>query len=150
MSKLNWLCKVCFLCLLSCCQVALAESPEEVLGAKTIDLFEARQLHTEGAVFIDVRDQQSFGLGHIPGAVHLDFNEDAFVVLYASDALDRQTPVVFYCDSSLASAGAMASFFAAKWGYQNVYYFRAGYFSWLASDFPVEYQVANNTIINQP
>jgi rhodanese-related sulfurtransferase len=101
----------------------LAESPRDIVGATTVDLVEARQLHQQGAVFIDVRDHAAFSLGHIPGAVHLDFNDDAFVVLYVSDALDRDTPIVFYCDSALASSGAMASFFAANWGYKNVYFF---------------------------
>lgn len=121
---------------------AWAESPESIVGATTVDLVEARQLHEQGAVFIDVRDQGAFQLGHIPGAVHLDFNDDAFVVLYVSDALDRDTPIVFYCDSALASSGAMASFFAANWGYKNVYFFRDGYYSWMASDFPIQYHVA--------
>jgi rhodanese-related sulfurtransferase len=120
----------------------LAESPRDIVGATTVDLVEARQLHQQGAVFIDVRDHAAFSLGHIPGAVHLDFNDDAFVVLYVSDALDRDTPIVFYCDSALASSGAMASFFAANWGYKNVYFFRDGYYSWMASDFPIQYQIA--------
>lgn len=125
---------------------AWAESPKSIVGATTVDLVEARQLHESGAVFIDVRDQAAFRLGHIPGAVHLDFNDDAFVVLYVSDALDRDTPIVFYCDSALASSGAMASFFAANWGYKNVYFFRDGYYSWMASDFPIQYQVAQSNI----
>jgi len=58
------------------------------------------------------------------------------VILYVSDALDKHTPIVFYCDSPLSATGAMASFFAASWGYSNVYFFREGYFSWLASDMP--------------
>lgn len=124
---------------------AWAESPKSIVGATTVDLVEARQLHEQGAVFIDVRDQGAFRLGHIPGAVHLDFNDDAFVVLYVSDALDRDTPIVFYCDSALASSGAMASFFAANWGYKNVYFFRDGYYSWMASDFPIQYQVAQSS-----
>lgn len=124
---------------------AWAESPKSIVGATTVDLVEARDLHEQGAVFIDVRDQGAFRLGHIPGAVHLDFNDDAFVVLYVSDALDRDTPIVFYCDSALASAGAMASFFAANWGYKNVYFFRDGYYSWMASDFPIQYQVAQSS-----
>ena len=136
-----------FLLLFSLCVTCpvRAESPEQIVGATTIDAAGARKLHEQGAVFIDVRDELSFSLGHILGAVHLDFNDDVFAVLYVSDALDRSTPVVFYCDSALASVGAMASFFAANWGYENVYFFRDGYYSWLARDYPVHYQVAQSS-----
>lgn len=121
-----------------------AEAPESVTGATTITLQEAQSLYEEGAIFIDVRDSDSWGYGHIEGAVNLDFNDDEFVVLYVSDALDKKAPVVFYDDSELVSASAMASFFAASWGYEKVYYFRQGYYAWLASDLPIEFNVAIN------
>ena len=124
-------------------QGAAAEAPASVTGAKTIGIDEAFKLYESGAVFIDVRDSSSWNYGHIEGSVNLDFNEDEFVILYVSDALDRAAPVVFYDDSELVSSSAMASFFAASWGYENVYYFRKGYYAWLASDFPVEFNVAN-------
>lgn len=118
----------------------IAESPSTVIGAKTINVQQAVDLYKNGAVFIDVRDEKSWSYGHINGAVHLDFNQDEFVVLYVSDALDKKTPIVFYCDSPLSTTGAMASFFAASWGYENVYYFREGYYSWLAYDMPTQFQ----------
>lgn len=123
-----------------CSLKSFAEAPVEILGAKTVDVTDARKLYEQGAIFVDVRDENAWNVGHILGAVHLDFNEDDFVVLYASNELDRETPLVFYCDSPLAPIGAMASFFAASWGYKNVYFFRDGYYAWLAYDFPVEFQ----------
>jgi rhodanese-related sulfurtransferase len=123
---------------------SFAEAPATIVGAKTVGLSEALSLHKKGAVFIDVRDEKSWDYGHIEGAVHLDFNQDEFVILYVSDALDKETPVVFYCDSPLSATGAMASFFAASWGYKNVYFFRDGYYSWLASDLPMELFAHNN------
>jgi len=127
-------------CLVSA--VSTAESPIKVAGATTVDLAQARELYDGGSVFIDVRDTRAWSYGHIEGAVHLDFNADEFVILYVSDALDRETPIVFYCDSPLGATGAMAAFFASSWGYKNVYYFREGYYSWMASDHPVEFNVA--------
>lgn len=120
-----------------------AEAPQEVVGATTVNLEEARALYDAGAVFVDVRTESSWAHGHIDGAVNLDFNEDEFVILYVSEALDKNTPIVFYCDSPLVSASATASFFAASWGYDNVYYFRDGFYSWLASDYPVELNIAS-------
>ena len=121
---------------------SMAESPIKVVGATTVDLVAAKKLFDAGSVFIDVRDTRAWSYGHIEGAVHLDFNSDEFVILYVSDALDRETPIVFYCDSALGATGAMAAFFASSWGYKNVYYFREGYYSWMASDHPVEFNVA--------
>ncbi len=118
-------------------QLIAGEAPIEIKGAQTISLEEARALHEDGAVFIDVRESSSWQAGHIQGSVHLDFSEEEFVVLYASDALDRNTPIVFYCESPLVNSSAMASFFAAAWGYQKVYYFRDGFYSWLAADYPI-------------
>lgn len=121
---------------------ANAEAPESVMGAKTIDVLKAKELYDSGAVFVDVREESSWLQGHIEGSVNLDFGEDEFVILYVSEALDKNTPIVFYCDSPLVSASATASFFAVSWGYKNVYYFRDGYYAWMALDHPVEFNIA--------
>lgn len=126
--------------------LARAEAPAEVAGAKTVDLAQAKELYDQGAVFIDVRDAQAWSLGHIEGSVHLDFNASEFAVLYISDELDRTTPIVFYTDSPLNVRSAMASYFASSWGYSNVYYFREGFYSWMAADYPVELKMAGSTV----
>lgn len=122
--------------------IAWAEAPLVIDGATTVGLDKAKSLYDEGAVFIDVRDRQAFSLGHVQGAVHLDFNANEFSVLYLSEDLDRSTPIVFYTSSSLNIRGAMASFFATNWGYSNVYYFREGFYSWMAADLPVVLKMA--------
>ena len=114
-----------------------AEAPDKVVGTTTVSVLEAYSLHKSGAIFIDVRDRISWETGHVEGALHLDFTAEEFIALYSNDALDRSTPIVFYCNSSLHNAGAMASYFAAEWGYTNVYFFRGGYYSWLAMDAPM-------------
>lgn len=120
-----------------CSMCVYAEAPVVVNGAKTVSVIEAYALYKKGALFIDVRDRQSWETGHVEGALHLDFTAEEFIALYSNNAIDRSTPIVFYCNSSLHNAGAMASYFAAEWGYSNVYYFRDGYYSWLAVDAPM-------------
>lgn len=137
---------VSFLALLLSSVVALAEAPDVVTGARTVDLSQAKSLFDEGAVFIDVRDAQSWSLGHIQGSVNLDFNASEFAVLYISKELDRTTPIVFYTSSPLNVSSAMASYFASNWGYRNVYYFREGFYSWMAADFPVELKMAGRSV----
>lgn len=126
--------------------MAVAEAPDEVNGAKTVGLEQAKSLFDDGAVFIDVRDAQSWSLGHIQGSVNLDFNASEFAVLYISKELDRSTPIVFYTSSPLNVSSAMASYFASNWGYSNVYYFREGFYSWMAADFPVELKMAGRSV----
>ncbi|MVF10887.1 rhodanese-like domain-containing protein [Ketobacter sp. MCCC 1A13808] len=124
----------------------MAEAPAEVNGVETVTLNKAKSLFDEGAVFIDVRDQQSWSLGHIEGSVNLDFNASEFAVLYISEELDRSTPIVFYTSSPLNPSSAMASYFASTWGYSNVYYFREGFYSWMAADMPVNLKMAGRTV----
>ena len=126
--------------------MAIAEAPPEVSGAETVSIDRAKALFDEGAVFIDVRDAQSWSLGHIEGSVNLDFNATEFAALYVSEELDRSTPLVFYTSSVFNMNSALASFFASNWGYRNVYYFREGFYSWMAADLPVELKMAGRSV----
>ena len=137
------------ICLSLMCAVSWAEAPLVIEGATTVGVDKARSLYDEGAVFIDVRDRQSWSLGHIEGAVNLDFNANEFSVLYLSEDLDRSTPIVFYTSSSLNIRSAMASFFASNWGYTNVYYFRDGFYTWMAADMPVTLKMASRSVVTQ-
>lgn len=113
-----------------------AEQIESIKGANTIDAFEALNLFEKGATFIDVRDQFEYQLGHIRSAVHLDLKRD-FNDLYLIETLDRDIPIVIYCNSAHCYRSAVATFLAVAWGYENVHYFKDGYFTWLALDLPV-------------
>ena len=117
-------------------QAVSKEAPSQIEGVRVIDVAQAAFLYSQGAVFIDVRKASDYRIGHIEGSVHLDFSEDEFVLLYISGSLARDTPVVFYSESPLVNSGAMASYFAAAWGYENVYFFRDGFYAWLAVDHP--------------
>ena len=119
------------------------EAPLEISGAKTVSLFVAKQLYDDGAVFIDVREAADWSVGHIMGSVNLDVGDTEFTILYVSEKLNRNTPVVFYNSSPLDFKGALASQFAVNWGYKNVYFFRDGFYSWMAADLPVELKMAN-------
>ena len=126
------------------------EAPAVIDGVATVTLSEAKSLYDNGAVFIDVRDAESWSLGHIDGAINLDFNAYEFAVLYSAEDLDRDTPLVFYTSSPLNTTSAIASFFATSWGYKNVYYFRQGFYSWMAADLPVELKMAGRSQLSLP
>jgi len=110
------------------------EAPDDVDGALTVNVFQAKRLHDMGAVFIDVRADREWLWGHVEGAVHFDLASD-FVNL-ASPEWPRKLPLVIYCDSEICPRSAEAARMAVAWGYQQVFYFRSGYFAWLLHDFP--------------
>ncbi len=124
--------------------LANAEAPPNIEGATSVDISQARRLYDDGAIFIDVRDQPSWATGHIDGALHLDVDAEEFSVSYVSESLDRNTPLVFYSSSPLSVNGAIASYMAGQWGYRQVYFFRDGYYAWVAQDFPVNLPLAGS------
>lgn len=123
-------------CLLMGPLVAWAyEAPLEVPGAMTVNTYQAKRLYDLGAVFVDVRPSREWGWGHIEGALHLDL-ERGFAGLALAE-LPRTVPLVVYCDSEVCPSGAEAVRLAVDWGYQQVFYFRQGYFAWMLEDLPL-------------
>ncbi len=129
--------RILMLCLLlGPAAAGAAEAPIGVDGAMTINVYQARQLHDLGAVFIDVRPRQAWAWGHVAGAVHLDLARD-FIGLARSE-WPRSVPLVVYCDSDVCPQSAEAVRLAVDWGYTQVFYFRQGYFAWMLADYPQE------------
>lgn len=112
------------------------EAPYAVTGAKTVDVYEAMGLYKRGAVFIDVRNDEEWAIGHIDGAIHLDFQRD-FEKLYYASGDSKRLPIVIYCNGDNCLRSAYASAISVLWGYTDVYYFRDGYFAWMLADFPL-------------
>jgi len=128
--------------------ISQAEEIESIKGANTVDAYQALSLFEKGATFIDVREQFEFQLGHIRSAVHLDLKRD-FNDLYLIETLDRNIPIVIYCNSAHCYRSAVATFLAVAWGYENVHYFKDGYFTWLALDLPVVMDNSQDHIASQ-
>jgi rhodanese-related sulfurtransferase len=112
-------------------------SPEAVQGAGTVDTEQAKQLFDEGAAFVDVRKVGEWDAGRIPGAIHLDlktaFNETAL-----AEEVQKDAPVVFYCNGAKCPRSAKACEKALGWGWTKVYYYRDGYPAWKTAALPVE------------
>jgi molybdopterin/thiamine biosynthesis adenylyltransferase/rhodanese-related sulfurtransferase len=94
-----------------------------------------RALDLQGsALFVDVREQDEWDEGHIPGAVHIP--RGYLESRIESAAPDRSTQVVVYC------AGGSRSAFAAKTleelGYENVASLAGGYTDWKRSGLPTQ------------
>ncbi|MEO4048389.1 rhodanese-like domain-containing protein [Pseudomonas sp. CAU 1711] len=115
-------------------QLEAAEAPLRVEGATTVNAVQARQLYEFGVLFIDVRPDREWSWGHVHGALHLEL-DSRFGDLAGSN-WPRGMPMVLYCDSEVCPHGAEAARRAVSWGFQQVYYFRSGYFAWQLLDFP--------------
>jgi len=101
-----------------------------------IDAAGARELLDSGdaPLFIDVREEDEWNEGQIPGAVHIPrgFLESRV----EASAPDRAQQIVVYC------AGGSRSAFAAKslgdLGYENVVSLSGGYTDWKRNGFPTQ------------
>lgn len=111
------------------------EAPLQVEGAVTVNALQARQLYEHGVLFVDVRAPREWSWGHVHGALHMQL-DGRFADLAAAN-WPRNMPMVLYCDSEVCPEGAEAARRAVSWGYQQVYYFRTGYFAWQLLDFPL-------------
>jgi sulfur-carrier protein adenylyltransferase/sulfurtransferase len=101
-----------------------------------VDAAEARDLVESGdpPLLVDVREDDEWNEGHIPGAVHVQrgFLESRI----EAAAPDRSLPIVVYC------AGGARSAFAAKTleelGYENVVSLAGGYTDWKRNGYPTQ------------
>src|SRR5512132_2154788 len=100
-----------------------------------IDATHAReQIESGEPVVVDVREQDEWDEGHIPGAVHVPRGHLESRI--ERQAPDRERPVVIYCSAGNRSA------FAAKtledMGYEDVVSLAGGFTDWKRNGFPVE------------
>ncbi|GAA6131323.1 thiosulfate sulfurtransferase GlpE [Halopseudomonas sabulinigri] len=89
-----------------------------------IDPIQASELLQGGAQLADIRDPQSYQLGHIPGAVRLDNDNLAQFVATA----DKQTPLLVCCYHGNSSQPAAA--YLASLGFAAVYSLDGGFELW--------------------
>lgn len=113
------------------------QSPLTVAGTATVNLAQARQLHAEGIVFIDVRSPRQYARRHIPGAINLDL-KTAFNEQNLLKRVRKDQPFVVYCNGTHCSLSYKASEKAVAWGFSAVKYFREGARAWRLGGNPVQ------------
>jgi molybdopterin/thiamine biosynthesis adenylyltransferase/rhodanese-related sulfurtransferase len=100
---------------------------------ETVSLREAADLLAGDALFLDVREQGEWDLGHVPEALHIPLGvlEDR-----VTDELpDREREVVVYCAHGRRSLAALATLRAL--GYERSRHLSDGFEEWEKSGFPV-------------
>ena len=87
---------------------------------------EASQRHQEGALLIDVREDEEFAKEHAQGAVHLS---RGVIELKIEDvAPDMATPIICYCGGG--SRSALVADNLQRMGYTNVASLAGGFKAW--------------------
>jgi sulfur-carrier protein adenylyltransferase/sulfurtransferase len=99
----------------------------------TLSLREAADLLGGDALFLDVREQGEWDLGHVPDAVHIPLGllEDRV----AGELPDRSREVVVYCAQGRRSLAALATLRAL--GYDRSRHLIDGFVEWEKSGLPV-------------
>ena len=99
---------------------------------REVDARQSLQLREQGAVLVDVREQDEVDQGIIPGAIHIP---RGFLEMRIEDAVrDHDAPIVVYC------AGGVRSIFGAEaleqLGYANVWSMSGGFSGWKSAGLP--------------
>lgn len=89
---------------------------------KTIDSNEAKDLIDNGAIIIDVREENEFSESHIPGAINVPLG-----IIYSVD-YDKDTAIILYCATGVRSSSAAKVLHDN--GYMNVYNLDGGLINW--------------------
>ena len=95
-----------------------------------------QKLQQSTAVLVDIRDPQSFAMGHTPGAFHL--TNDTLGAFMRDN--DFETPVLVMCYHGHSSQGAAQ--YLVNQGFTEVYSVDGGFEGWRLA-FPVETSAAD-------
>jgi rhodanese-related sulfurtransferase len=98
----------------------------------------AKQVFDAGrALFVDVRSQDMFDEGHIPGAVFLPLGDfESRVEAFAAGVSPTQ-PIVTYCSGRLCQDSHTAAQLLMERGFENVVVFIDGFPGWIENGYPV-------------
>jgi rhodanese-related sulfurtransferase len=98
--------------------------------------FKNRFDRQDDMLIVDVRPEQAWAAGHIPGAIVLPLAE-----MQARIAeLPRNRDIIFYCACGAEEESARAGVILVKAGYTRVWALRGGWDAWLAEGYPTETQ----------
>ncbi len=88
-------------------------------------------LDRRAAFFLDVRGQDEYRAGHIPGATHIHAGR----VLAQLDRLPREIPILLYCGGGDRSSTAASALLAH--GFRNILNLTGGFKAWREAGLPV-------------
>ena len=118
-----------------CALVSCAEATDQPQGGLAPSL-SPRSVHEQqnagrSPVLIDVRSEAEYSAGHIPGAVHIPFDEVAERI----DEVDTSQGVALYCMVGPRARKGEAALLAA--GQEKVFHLEGGFSAWQSAGLPV-------------
>jgi rhodanese-related sulfurtransferase len=91
----------------------------------------------EKFLLVDARIGREYKEGHIPGAIHVYDKE--MEGQKGKFPADKGHLIVFYCNGyPKCPRSANAATIALKWGYRNIYLYKAGIPEWEQKGYPIE------------
>jgi rhodanese-related sulfurtransferase len=85
-----------------------------------------------GAIFVDVREQDEYAAGHIPGAKSIPRGTVEWMI--PKNFPDKNTSIIVYCEHG--SRGALATYTILQMGYRNAKNLEGGRAAWMEQGFP--------------
>lgn len=114
--------------------IAFFEYQRAFSGVKIISSMEATRLQNdEDAIFIDIREESEYKVGHIMGNTHIPMSSFQKRVVELDKYKDK--PVIVYCTSGNRSAGAAGKL--RKAGFTSVYTLQGGAAAWEKAGLPL-------------
>ncbi|UCD08395.1 MAG: rhodanese-like domain-containing protein [Dehalococcoidales bacterium] len=83
---------------------------------------------------LDVRTPDEYNIGHVEGAINIDYNSDGFKEKLAT--LDRSGEYLVYCRSGNRSSGAVKVM--EELGFTMIYHMTGGIIDWSAEGLPLD------------
>jgi len=118
---------------------AKSKLSEDDGNSLAISLPEAEALFRENkAVFLDARDKALFDEGHIKGAKNLPWYEVDDYFQRVVPGMDRETPVITYCDGESCNLSHELALFLKNMGFAEVRVLVNGWTVWTENNLPIE------------
>ena len=105
------------------------------LRVEEVSLAQAEEAIREADVLIDVREQDEFAAGHLPGAIHASRGMLEFKLSSNPELTSRDLKNVLYCKTS--GRAALAACALHDMGYLNVKSIAGGFDAWAGAAKPV-------------
>ena len=105
------------------------------LRVEEVSLAQADEAIREADVLIDVREQDEYAAGHLPGAIHASRGMLEFKLSSNPDLSSRDLKIVLYCKTS--GRAALAACALHDMGYLNVKSIAGGFDAWAGAGRPV-------------
>ncbi len=111
----------------------LAKAKASVIKVSAADVKAAID-KKEKAIYLDVRDPNEFGAGHIPGAINVSRGPLEFNIWHKIS--DKDAKIYVYCKTTGRSAFATKTL--NDLGYKNAVLMEAQFEDWIKAGYPVE------------